>query len=141
MKSRYNVEEVIEWGKSFNSLLASKDGRELFRIFLKKEFSQENILFYEACEELDLLVDEQEIFEKTRLIYEDYVSTLADREVSLDSVIRDEIQVRMINPSKDMFKSAREHIYNLMMRDSYPRFKNSEIYRKTLDDCRQYIER
>lgn len=117
------------------------DGRELFRIFLKKEFSQENILFYEACEELDLLVDEQEIFEKTRLIYEDYVSTLADREVSLDSVIRDEIQVRMINPSKDMFKSAREHIYNLMMRDSYPRFKNSEIYRKTLDDCRQYIER
>jgi len=113
----------------------------LFRIFLKKEFSQENILFYEACEELDLLVDEQEIFEKTRLIYEDYVSTLADREVSLDSVIRDEIQVRMINPSKDMFKSAREHIYNLMMRDSYPRFKNSEIYRKTLDDCRQYIER
>lgn len=48
-------------------------------------------------------------------------------------MIRDEIQERMINPDKDMFKNALDHIYNLMMRDSYPRFKTSEIYRAALE--------
>jgi len=139
MKPRLNLEEVIEWGKSFKSLLSSKDGRKVFSEFLKKEFSQENILFYEAVEELTLIQDEDEIFDKTRTIYEDFISTLSPREVSLDSTIRDEIQEKMINPDKEIFKNAKDHIYNLMLRDSYPRFRNSDIYRAALEESRGYI--
>ena len=111
----------------------------MFREFLKKEYSQENILFYEACEDLSQLTDEQAIFDKARTIYDDFVSTWSPREVSLDSVLRDEIQERMINPDKDMYKNAKEHIYNLMMRDSYPRFKTSDIYKTALEESRGYV--
>ncbi|XP_067937478.1 regulator of G-protein signaling rgs-2-like [Watersipora subatra] len=135
-RTRLDREEVLSWGKSFKALIESKDGRAVFRSFLKKEYSQENILFYEACEELKQLTDDQEIFDKARNIYDDYISTWSPREVSLDSVLRDEIQERMINPDKDMFNNANDHIYNLMLRDSYPRFKTSDIYRAALDESR-----
>lgn len=86
-----------------------------------------------------MLENEDEIFDKTRTIYEDFISTLSPREVSVDSAIRDEIQEKMINPDKDIFKNAKEHIYNLMLRDSYPRFRNSDIYRAALEESRGYI--
>lgn len=90
-------------------------------------------MFYEACEELNDLEDEQEIFDKARNIYDNFIPSWTPREVSLDSVIRDEIQERMINPDKNVFKDAKDHIYYLMMRDSYPRFIVSEIYRTALE--------
>ncbi|GIY28372.1 regulator of G-protein signaling rgs-1 [Caerostris extrusa] len=60
-------------------------GRKAFGDFLRLEYSEENILFWQACEELKLLEDPEKIDEKARTIYEDYVSILSPKEVSLDS--------------------------------------------------------
>ncbi|XP_019363051.1 PREDICTED: regulator of G-protein signaling 11 isoform X3 [Gavialis gangeticus] len=43
---------VERWGFSFSELLSDALGRAQFMEFLKKEFSAENLSFWEACEEL-----------------------------------------------------------------------------------------
>lgn len=43
---------VRRWGFSIHELLKDQSGRELFRRFLEREFSSENLRFYEVCNEL-----------------------------------------------------------------------------------------
>ena len=57
-------------------------GRKVFREFLKCEYSEENILFWLACEELKKESKPELIEEKARLIYEDYISILSPKEVA-----------------------------------------------------------
>lgn len=40
------------WGFSIHELLKDQSGRELFRRFLEREFSSENLRFYEVCNDL-----------------------------------------------------------------------------------------
>ena len=84
-----------------------------------------------ACEELKTEQQNPEIVEeKARLIYEDYISILSPKEVSLDSRVREVINRNMVDPSPYTFDEAQLQIYTLMHRDSYPRFLNSPIYKK-----------
>lgn len=57
-------------------------GRKVFRDFLRGEYSEENIMFWLACEELKRETDPDAIEEKARFIYEDYISILSPKEVS-----------------------------------------------------------
>ena len=57
-------------------------GRKVFRAFLRCEYSEENILFWLACEDLKKERSPEVVEEKARVIYEDYVSILSPREVS-----------------------------------------------------------
>jgi len=56
-------------------------GRRHFREFLRSEFSEENLLFWLACEELKKEDDTQRVEDKARLIYEDYISIISPTEV------------------------------------------------------------
>ncbi|XP_065524337.1 regulator of G-protein signaling 20 isoform X3 [Lathamus discolor] len=106
--------------------------RNAFREFLRTEFSEENMLFWMACEELKQESNKSVIEEKARLIYEDYISILSPKEVSLDSRVREVINRNMLEPSQHTFDDAQLQIYTLMHRDSYPRFMNSAIYKDLL---------
>ena len=59
----------------------SPAGRSVFREFLRTEYSEENMLFWLACEELKAEANQHVVDEKARLIYEDYVSILSPKEV------------------------------------------------------------
>ncbi|KAG8513265.1 Regulator of G-protein signaling 19 [Galemys pyrenaicus] len=59
----------------------SPAGRGAFREFLRTEYSEENMLFWLACEELKAEANQHVVDEKARLIYEDYVSILSPKEV------------------------------------------------------------
>ncbi|KAB0393433.1 hypothetical protein E2I00_010570 [Balaenoptera physalus] len=107
-------------------------GRNAFREFLRTEFSEENMLFWMACEELKKEANKAVIEEKARIIYEDYVSILSPKEVSLDSRVRETINRSMAEPSPHIFDDAQLQIYTLMHRDSYPRFMNSALYKDLL---------
>ncbi|EDW09296.2 uncharacterized protein Dmoj_GI19117, isoform C [Drosophila mojavensis] len=125
------LEEIRSWGKSFDKLMTNSNGRKVFRDFLRSEFSEENILFWLACEDLKKENSPEVVEEKARLIYEDYISILSPREVSLDSRVREIVNRNMIEPTTRTFDEAQIQIYTLMHRDSYPRFLNSQKY-KTL---------
>ncbi|XP_012915639.1 regulator of G-protein signaling 19 isoform X1 [Mustela nigripes] len=125
-------EEVRSWAQSFDKLMHSPAGRSVFREFLRTEYSEENMLFWLACEELKAEANQHVVDEKARLIYEDYVSILSPKEVSLDSRVREGINKKMQEPSAHTFDDAQLQIYTLMHRDSYPRFLSSPTYRALL---------
>ncbi|XP_022689182.1 regulator of G-protein signaling 20-like isoform X1 [Varroa jacobsoni] len=125
------LDVILEWGGSFDKLMRHPAGRKIFRDYLRCEYSEENILFWLACEELKKETKEDQVEEKARLIYEDFISILSPREVSLDSRVRDIINKNMVTgPTASAFDEAQLQIYTLMKRDSYPRFVTSPIYRK-----------
>ncbi|XP_030625416.1 regulator of G-protein signaling 19 isoform X2 [Chanos chanos] len=123
------VEEIRLWAQSFDKLMKNPAGRNVFREFLRTEYSEENMLFWLACEDLKKEINKSTIEEKARLIYEDYISILSPKEVSLDSRVREVINRKMQDPTPHIFEDAQLQIYTLMHRDSYPRFLNSSIYR------------
>ncbi|KYM97510.1 Regulator of G-protein signaling 20 [Cyphomyrmex costatus] len=127
---RCSLEEVRTWGSSFDRLMRSAAGRKLFKEFLVSEYSEENIAFWLACEQLKRENNPETIEEKARYIYDDYISILSPKEVSLDSRVRDNVNKGMLKPTPHTFDEAQLQIYTLMHRDSYPRFVNSEIYRR-----------
>lgn len=120
------------WAQSFDKLMHSPAGRSVFREFLRTEYSEENMLFWLACEELKAEANQHVVDEKARLIYEDYVSILSPKEVSLDSRVREGVNKKMQEPSAHTFDDAQLQIYTLMHRDSYPRFLSSPAYRALL---------
>jgi regulator of G-protein signaling len=130
--SELTSSEVKSWAESFEQLMASRSGQRVFREFLRCEYSEENILFWLACEELKQERSPEKVEEKARMIYEDYVSILSPREVSLDSRVRENLKRNMMSPNQHTFDEAQLQIYTLMHRDSYSRFVNSPIYKELL---------
>jgi len=56
-------------------------GRQMFKTFLRSEYSEENMLFWIACEELKHESVPDVVEEKARSIYDDYISILSPKEV------------------------------------------------------------
>lgn len=50
--------------------------------------------------------------------------------MSLDSRVREIVNRNMVEPTPHTFDEAQLQIYTLMHRDSYPRFVNSDIFRR-----------
>lgn len=130
------LDELVLWARSFEQMMRSAEGRAIFREFLRSEYSEDNLLFWLACEELKKENNPTTIDEKARIIYEDYVSILSPKEVSLDARVREGINQSLSEPSRLMYEEAQLQIYTLMHRDSYPRFLNSPVYRDLLDTKR-----
>uniref|UniRef100_A0A8C1SCC6 Regulator of G protein signaling 17 n=1 Tax=Cyprinus carpio TaxID=7962 RepID=A0A8C1SCC6_CYPCA len=129
------LDEVIAWSRSFEMMMRSPEGRDVFREFLRSEYSEENLMFWMACEELKKESNPSAINEKARIIYEDYVSILSPKEVSLDSRVREGINQSLAEPSSTMYEEAQLQIYTLMHRDSFPRFLNSSPQGATFKRC------
>ncbi|XP_034027686.1 regulator of G-protein signaling 19 isoform X2 [Thalassophryne amazonica] len=124
-----SVEEIQLWSQSFEKLMRNPAGRNVFREFLRTEYSEENMMFWLACEDLKREISKSSIEEKARSIYEDYISILSPKEVSLDARVREVINRKMQDPTPHTFEDAQLQIYTLMHRDPYPRFISSNIYK------------
>ncbi|XP_059392754.1 regulator of G-protein signaling 20 [Carassius carassius] len=134
------LEEVHTWGDSFERLIKSAQGRVHFRRFLKTEFSEENLKFWLACEDLKKETNKTMVEQAVKQIYEDYISVLSPKEVSLDSSAREVINRNMLEPSSCTFDEAQQQIYTLMQRDSYPRYMNSSMYADLIQSLEQVNE-
>lgn len=76
------LEDTRSWAMSFEKVMKSAAGRSCFRQFLRTEFSEENMMFWLACEELKKETKKTVVEEKVRQIYEDFISILSPKEVS-----------------------------------------------------------
>ncbi|KAK3088040.1 hypothetical protein FSP39_013838 [Pinctada imbricata] len=120
--------QAMEWSRSFESLLSDKSGLELFRGFLRSEFSEENLEFWLACQEYKDSPDVTSICSHSKQIFDDYVALQAPKEVNLDSKTRMKTVLNLENPTRLSFDDAQRRIQSLMEKDSYPRFLESELY-------------
>uniref|UniRef100_A0A8C1Z1W7 Regulator of G protein signaling 17 n=1 Tax=Cyprinus carpio TaxID=7962 RepID=A0A8C1Z1W7_CYPCA len=108
---------IYVYALSFEMMLRSPKGRHVFLEFLRSEYSEENLMFWIACEELKKDTNPATIAEK----------------VSLDSRVREGINLSLAEPRSLMYEEAQLQIYDLMRRDSFPRFLNSGVYRDLLN--------
>uniref|UniRef100_A0A8C6X2C2 Regulator of G protein signaling 19 n=1 Tax=Naja naja TaxID=35670 RepID=A0A8C6X2C2_NAJNA len=111
------TEEVKGWSQSFDKLMKNPAGRSVFG----------NSYGLNTARKISC-------HRRRRVIYEDYISILSPKEVSLDSRVREGINRKMQEPSTHTFDDAQLQIYTLMHRDSYPRFLNSAIYKALLQN-------
>lgn len=93
------LEEVSAWAQSFDKLMLTPAGRNAFREFLRTEFSEDNMLFWMACEELKKEANKSIIEEKARTIYEDYISILSPKEVCAYQKVLIQKPMDKMNPS------------------------------------------
>ncbi|XP_065122042.1 regulator of G-protein signaling 21 isoform X2 [Paramisgurnus dabryanus] len=130
--SQEPVDDVDSWGESIEKLLDSRSGQLAFQEFLKSEYSEENILFWLACEEYKKITSAPEMISMANQIYTEFVQTDAPRQVNIDSGTRSNITNNISEPNLNSFDAAQKHIFSLMSRDCYPRFLKSDIYRAIL---------
>ncbi|XP_033126452.1 regulator of G-protein signaling rgs-2-like isoform X2 [Anneissia japonica] len=132
MQNAPTEEELRSWSRNFDTMMRSSKGLQAFRGFLCSEYSEENLMFWLACEELHTISEAVKVEERARLMYEDYISILSPKEVSLDSRVREIVNRNMVDPTVYTFDEAQQQIYTLMQRDSFPRFINSKLFKTLL---------
>ncbi|XP_077333995.1 regulator of G-protein signaling 12 isoform X2 [Lithobates pipiens] len=124
---------VASWAVSFERLLQDPIGVRYFTEFLKKEFSEENILFWQACEYFSRVPahDKNELSYRAREIFNKFLSSKATTPVNIDS--QAQLADDILNaPHPDMFKEQQLQIFNLMKFDSYTRFLKSHLYQECM---------
>ncbi|XP_067865525.1 regulator of G-protein signaling 3-like [Heterodontus francisci] len=125
---RPTAEEAAQWGESLDKLLAHRYGLIAFKGFLRTEFSDENIEFWQACEDYRRTKSNSKLTSKAKRIFEEFIATQAPREVNLDSHTREVTTSNIQSPTRSTFDLAQKRIFGLMEKDSYPRFLRSEFY-------------
>ncbi|GFO30557.1 regulator of G-protein signaling 12 [Plakobranchus ocellatus] len=129
-----NSGRVASWAVNFQNLLSDPVGIEIFTEFLQREFSEENIIFWKACEQYRQLKDEQQRKAQAQDIYSRYLSNRASDPVNVDSVARSHTEQFLESPTTIMFDVAQHQIFQLMRQDSYSRFLKSDLYKTRVMD-------
>nr|XP_037839073.1 regulator of G-protein signaling 12 isoform X2 [Chlorocebus sabaeus] len=130
---RLRERRVASWAVSFERLLQDPVGVRYFSDFLRKEFSEENILFWQACEYFNHVPahDKKELSYRAREIFSKFLCSKATTPVNIDSQaqLADDV---LRAPHPDMFKEQQLQIFNLMKFDSYTRFLKSPLYQECI---------
>ncbi|KAK1786717.1 hypothetical protein P4O66_017106 [Electrophorus voltai] len=108
-------------------------GQQAFQEFLRSEYSEENILFWQACEDYKKIKNIPEMVSAANRIYSEFVQVEAPRQINIDCGTRANITKCISEPTLESFNKAQKQIYSLMTRDCYPRFLKSEIYQSILE--------
>uniref|UniRef100_A0A8C4EQW4 RGS domain-containing protein n=1 Tax=Dicentrarchus labrax TaxID=13489 RepID=A0A8C4EQW4_DICLA len=122
---------VERWSFSFMELLNDSMGRREFMTYLEKEFSAENLCFWQACEDVRH-GENSRIIEKVEDIYKNFLAPGAARWVNIDSKTMDKTLHGIRHPHRFVMDDAQMHIYFLMKKDSYPRYLKSDLYKNML---------
>lgn len=130
---------------------------EVFQAFLKSEYSDENIEFWQVCEDYKKIKSSFRMSCRAKVIFKRYIQAEAVREVgrhhhsqfplffwawtlsttnhfclhfqiNIDHKTRDAIRRNIKTPTTVCFDDAQRIVYSLMEKDSYPRFLVSDFY-------------
>nr|XP_060624511.1 regulator of G-protein signaling 10 [Anolis sagrei ordinatus] len=127
--SQQNLNGTRRWATSLENLLEDREGVKRFREFLKGEFSEENVLFWLACEEFKKIKDKKQIKTKANEIYMTFLSSKASFQVNVEGQSRLDESI-LEEPHPLMFQRLQDQIFNLMKYDSYSRFLKSDMFLK-----------
>ncbi|KAJ8363664.1 hypothetical protein SKAU_G00124950 [Synaphobranchus kaupii] len=133
--NRPNVEiptkmRVERWTFGFGELLSDPRGRADFRLFLKKEFSGENLAFWETCEDLKWGAAAT-MKEKAQQIYKTFLAPGAPRWINIDGKTMEITVKGLLHPHRYVLDAAQTHIYMLMKKDSFGRYMKSPVFKET----------
>lgn len=128
---------VRKWSFSIRELLKDISGRDHFMFFLEKEFSAENLKFWEACQHLHK-VPEGKVQETVQQIYEEFLAPGAKDPVNVDCRVSENVRRKMEERvDRFCFDDAEEQIMLLMKNDSYNRYIRSDMYKDFLTSAKK----
>ncbi|XP_030378363.1 regulator of G-protein signaling 7 [Scaptodrosophila lebanonensis] len=136
------VRRVKRWAFSLRELLNDAIGREQFTRFLEKEYSGENLKFWESVQEMKAL-PQSEIKEAIQNIWQEFLAPDAPCPVNVDSKsveLAREAVTSPNGPNRWCFDVAASHVYHLMKSDSYSRYLRSDMYKDYLNCSRKKIK-
>eukprot|EP01083_Nonionella_stella_P075540 205414_1 len=119
-------------------LIANPGSREAFKQHLMREFSVENLMFYDAAVNFRRMADgpvkDRAALRTVALqVYDTYVKPGSDNEINISSFQRKDITQHIATndvPEADVFECAAEEILKLMATDSLRRYRQSKFNRK-----------
>ncbi|KAL3861372.1 hypothetical protein ACJMK2_007408 [Sinanodonta woodiana] len=126
------VGRVAGWAVNIDKLLQDISGLCVFTEFLKKEFSEENIIFWTEVEKYKQITCQDMRNVQAKEIFDKHLSVDASEPVNIDSVARKQVDSQLDIPTPQIFDVAQHQIYRLMKQDSYTRFLKSELYKTCL---------
>ncbi|KFO34788.1 Regulator of G-protein signaling 11 [Fukomys damarensis] len=109
---------VERWGFSFRELLDDPVGRTHFMDFLQKEFSAENLSFWEVREELRC-GGQAQVPALVHAVYQQFLAPGAARWVNIDSRTMERTLEGLRQPHCYVLHDAQLHIYTLMKKSSH----------------------
>ncbi|KAI1305368.1 Regulator of G-protein signaling 3 [Halotydeus destructor] len=128
---RPTPDEAAKWASSFIQLMSSRYGSTLFKAFLSREFSQENIEFWMAVEEYKKSRSSK-FGSKAKKIFDDFIAVKSAKEINVDSNLRTSIQSELSKADIGTFDVAQRKIQGLLESDAYLRFLQCDLYRDLL---------
>ncbi|KYM75466.1 Regulator of G-protein signaling 6 [Atta colombica] len=131
-----STRRVKRWAFSLQELLQDSVGREQFIRFLDKEFSGENLKFWETVQELKTL-PQKDVQMKVEEIWREFLDTDASCPINVDSQSYEITKKSFEKPDRWCFDVAAAHVYHLMKSDSYSRYLRSEMYKDFLNGSKK----
>lgn len=136
------LRRVKRWSFSLRELLNDPAGNEQFTKFLEKEYSGENLKFWESIQEMKAL-PQSEIKEAAMKIWKEFLAPDAPCPVNVDSksveLARDAVFATN-GPNRWCFDVAAAHVYHLMRSDSYSRYLRSDMYKEVLNGSKKKVK-
>ncbi|CAL8283107.1 unnamed protein product [Boreogadus saida] len=120
---------VERWSFSFFELLSDQRGRDDFKSFLKKEFSGENLAFWEAAEELKW-GSTAAIATKAAVIFKTFLAPGAPRWINIDGRTMGLTVKGLDHPHRYVLDGAQTHVFILMKKDTFFRYLKSPVYKE-----------
>ncbi|XP_050095141.1 regulator of G-protein signaling 7-like [Anopheles aquasalis] len=137
-----SLKRVKRWGFSLRELLNDPVGREQFSKFLDKEFSGENLKFWESVQSMKAQ-PQSKVKEAAHAIYLEFLAPDAACPVNVDSKSMElarEAVSSTAPPNRWCFDVAAAHVYHLMKSDSYSRYLRSDMYKEYLNGSKKKIK-
>ncbi|XP_053672255.1 regulator of G-protein signaling 7-like [Anopheles nili] len=137
-----SLKRVKRWGFSLRELLNDPVGREQFSKFLDKEFSGENLKFWESVQSMKAQ-PQSKVKEAAHAIYLEFLAPDAPCPVNVDSKSMElarEAVSSTAPANRWCFDVAAAHVYHLMKSDSYSRYLRSDMYKEYLNGSKKKIK-
>lgn len=120
---------VERWSFSFFELLSDQRGRDDFKTFLKKEFSGENLAFWEAAEEMKWGAAST-MSTKAAVIFKTFLAPGAPRWINIDGRTMGLTVKGLDHPHRYVLDAAQTHVFLLMKKDTFFRYLKSPVYKE-----------
>uniref|UniRef100_A0A8C4F5M8 Regulator of G protein signaling 9a n=1 Tax=Dicentrarchus labrax TaxID=13489 RepID=A0A8C4F5M8_DICLA len=120
---------VERWSFSLFELLSDLRGRDDFKSFLKKEFSGENLAFWEAAEELKWGTSSS-MSAKAETIFKTFLAPGAPRWINIDGRTMGLTVKGLDHPHRYVLEAAQTHVFLLMKKDTFFRYLKSPVYKE-----------
>lgn len=118
-------------------LLGDPFGKKYFKQFMNSRGVDQLLAFCEEVEDFKLLPGIEYLQHSAKKIYRKYMMPSARLQVDMSTSMRDEIFMRLANPSVDMFKKISARVRVGMLQDSLPRFVKSSQYAELKKEAKQ----